>query len=173
MPHHPSESPADVVARLRATFATGRTKPLAWRREQLEALRRLLTERGDERAAALHADLGKGAKEAYRTEIDFTVREIDHTLQHLAQWLRPQPVPVPERLSPASAHTVQDPLGVVLVIAPWNYPVQLLLAPVVGALAAGNCVVAKPSELAPATSRAVAGLLPRYLDRDAVAVVEG
>ncbi|MFB9582598.1 aldehyde dehydrogenase family protein [Streptomyces goshikiensis] len=173
MPHHPSESPADVVARLRATFATGRTKPLAWRREQLEALRTLLTERGDELAAALHADLGKGAKEAYRTEIDFTVREIDHTLQHLAQWLRPQPVPVPERLSPASAHTVQDPLGVVLVIAPWNYPVQLLLAPVVGALAAGNCVVAKPSELAPATSRAVAGLLPRYLDRDAVAVVEG
>lgn len=68
---------------------------------------------------------------------------------------------------------MQDPLGVVLVIAPWNYPVQLLLAPVVGALAAGNAVVAKPSELAPATSAAVARLLPRYLDTDAVAVVQG
>ncbi|MDJ0382331.1 aldehyde dehydrogenase family protein [Streptomyces sp. G-G2] len=168
-----SEKPADVVARLRATFATGHTKPLAWRTAQLKALRTLLTERGDDLAAALHADLGKSRKEAYRTEIDFTVREIDHTLEHLAEWLRPQPAPVPERLSPAVAHTVLDPLGVVLVIAPWNYPVQLLLAPVVGALAAGNCVVAKPSELAPATSRTVADLLPRYLDTDALAVVEG
>ncbi|MFJ9341963.1 aldehyde dehydrogenase family protein [Streptomyces sp. NPDC101733] len=168
-----SEKSADVVARLRATFATGRTKPLAWRTDQLQALRKLLTERGDDLAAALHADLGKSRKEAYRTEIDFTVREIDHTLEHLAEWLRPQPAPVPERLSPAVAHTVLDPLGVVLVIAPWNYPVQLLLAPVVGALAAGNCVVAKPSELAPATSRIVADLLPQYLDTDALAVVEG
>ncbi|MFD3677806.1 aldehyde dehydrogenase family protein [Streptomyces sp. NPDC058613] len=173
MSDHPSEKPADVVARLRATFTTDRTKPLTWRTTQLEALRTLLTERGDELAAALRADLGKSREEAYRTEIDFTVREIDHTLEHLAEWLRPQPAPVPDRLSPAVAHTVLDPLGVVLVIAPWNYPVQLLLAPVVGALAAGNCVVAKPSELAPATSRAVADLLPRYLDRDAVAVVEG
>ncbi|MEU7065675.1 aldehyde dehydrogenase family protein [Streptomyces sp. NPDC046161] len=173
MSDQPSEKPADVVARLRAAFDTGRTKCLAWRTGQLEALRTLLTERGDELAAALHADLGKSRAEAYRTEIDFTVREIDHTLEHLAEWLRPQPAPVPERLAPAVAHTVQDPLGVVLVIAPWNYPVQLLLSPVVGALAAGNCVVAKPSELAPATSRAVADLLPRYLDREAVAVVEG
>ncbi|MEU6314703.1 aldehyde dehydrogenase family protein [Streptomyces sp. NPDC047014] len=168
-----TEQPADVVARLRAAFDTGRTKPLAWRTGQLEALRALLTERGDELAAALHSDLCKSRAEAYRTEIDFTVREIDHTLEHLADWLRPLPAPVPERLSPATAHTVQDPLGVILVIAPWNYPLQLLLAPVVGALAAGNCVVAKPSELAPATSRAVAALLPRYLDREAVAVVEG
>ncbi|MFI5828215.1 aldehyde dehydrogenase family protein [Streptomyces sp. NPDC051578] len=173
MSDQPSEKPADVVARLRAAFDTGRTKCLAWRTGQLEALRTLLTERGDELAAALHADLGKSRAEAYRTEIDFTVREIDHTLEHLAEWLRPQPAPVPERLAPAVAHTVQDPLGVVLVIAPWNYPVQLLLSPVVGALAAGNCVVAKPSELAPATSRAVADLLPRYLDSEAVAVVEG
>ncbi|MFD7031540.1 aldehyde dehydrogenase family protein [Streptomyces sp. NPDC059917] len=167
------EQSADVVARLRTAFATGRTKPLSWRTSQLEALRTLLTERGEELAAALRSDLGKSREEAYRTEIDFTVREIDHTLDHLADWLRPRPAPVPERLSPATAHTVQDPLGVVLVIAPWNYPLQLLLAPVVGALAAGNCVVAKPSELSPATSRAVADLLPRYLDREAVAVVEG
>ncbi|MDQ0795789.1 aldehyde dehydrogenase (NAD+) [Streptomyces sp. B1I3] len=80
---------------------------------------------------------------------------------------------MPAVLAGATAHTRQDPLGVVLVIAPWNYPVQLLLAPVAGALAAGNAVVAKPSELAPATSSAVARLLPEYLDTDAVAVVEG
>ncbi|MFD5933734.1 aldehyde dehydrogenase family protein [Streptomyces sp. NPDC060333] len=173
MSNHLPEQPADTVERLRAGFASGRTKSLSWRTTQLRAVRALLKERGDELAGALHADLGKGREEAYRTEIDFVVREIDHTLDHLAQWLRPQPVAVPERLNPATAHTVLDPLGVVLVIAPWNYPLQLLLAPVIGALAAGNCVVAKPSELAPATSTAVAELLPLYVDTDAVAVVEG
>ncbi|MEV1019303.1 aldehyde dehydrogenase family protein [Streptomyces sp. NPDC050264] len=168
------EHPADVVTRLRATFRTGRTKPLAWRTEQLRGLRAMLTEHGQDLAAALQADLGKGEAEAFRTEIDFTVREIDHTLERLADWLRPEPVEVPERLGAGTtAWTVQDPLGVVLVIAPWNYPAQLLLAPVAGALAAGNCVVAKPSELAPATSRVIADLLPRFVDSDALAVVEG
>ncbi|MFE9452814.1 aldehyde dehydrogenase family protein [Streptomyces sp. NPDC006739] len=168
------EQPADVVARLRATFRTGRTKPVEWRTAQLRRLREMLTERGDDLAAALRADLGKSATEAYRTEIDFTVREIDHTLDHLREWLRPEPAPVPAHLgADADAWTQYDPLGVVLVIAPWNYPAQLLLAPLVGALAAGNAVVAKPSELAPATSAALARLLPAYLDTDAVAVVEG
>ncbi|OYP20605.1 aldehyde dehydrogenase family protein [Streptomyces sp. FBKL.4005] len=172
--HSLPEQPADVVARLRATFATGRTKPVAWRTAQLRRLRALLTERGADLAAALHADLGKSSTEAYRTEIDFTVREIDHTLEHLADWLRPEPAPVPAHLgADATAWTQYDPLGVVLVIAPWNYPAQLLLAPLVGALASGNAVVAKPSELAPATSAALAELIPAYLDTDAVAVVEG
>lgn len=172
--HHPApEQPADVVARLRATFRTGRTKPVDWRTTQLRRLRTLLTEEGAALADALHEDLGKSAYEAYRTEIDFTIREIDHTLDHLDSWLRPEPAPVPAHLGEATAWTHYDPLGVVLVIAPWNYPAQLLLAPVVGALAAGNAVVAKPSELAPATSAALARLLPRYLDTDAVAVVTG
>ncbi|WP_329258968.1 aldehyde dehydrogenase family protein [Streptomyces pseudovenezuelae] len=174
MNHPAPEQPADVVARLRATFRSGRTKPVEWRTTQLRRLRDLLTENGTELAAALHADLGKSSTEAFRTEIDFTVREIDHTLDHLADWLRPESAPVPAHLgADANAWTQYDPLGVVLVIAPWNYPAQLLLAPVVGALAAGNAVVAKPSELAPATSAAVARLLPAYLDTDAVAVVEG
>ncbi|MFC1262177.1 MULTISPECIES: aldehyde dehydrogenase family protein [Streptomyces] len=174
MNHPAPERPADVVARLRATFRTGRTKPVEWRTGQLRRLRALLTENGSDLEAALHADLGKSAAEAQRTEIGFTVREIDHTLDHLADWLRPELAPVPAHLgADATAWTQYDPLGVVLVIAPWNYPAQLLLAPVVGALAAGNAVVAKPSELAPATSAALARLLPRYLDTDAVAVVEG
>ncbi|MFF9276738.1 aldehyde dehydrogenase family protein [Streptomyces griseosporeus] len=169
-----TEQPADVVARLRAAFRTGRTQPVAWRTGQLRDLRRMLTEKGDELADALHADLGKSRTEAFRTEIDFTVREIDHTLDHLDDWLRPEPAPVPAHLgADATAWTQYDPLGVVLVIAPWNYPAQLLLAPVVGALAAGNAVVAKPSELAPATSAALARLIPAYLDTEAVAVVEG
>ncbi|MFF4586066.1 aldehyde dehydrogenase family protein [Streptomyces sp. NPDC001388] len=167
------EQPAELVTRLRATFRSGRTKPVAWRTEQLHRMRTLLTEQGETFAAALHADLGKSSTEAYRTEIDFVVREIDHTLERLDGWLRPEPAPVPAFIGGASAWTQYDPLGVVLVIAPWNYPAQLLLAPVAGALAAGNAVVAKPSELAPATSAALARLVPRYLDTDAVAVVEG
>ncbi|MEU2541738.1 aldehyde dehydrogenase family protein [Streptomyces iakyrus] len=174
MNHSAPEQPADVVARLRATFRTGRTKPVEWRTTQLRRLRDMLTENGTDLAAALHTDLGKSATEAFRTEIDFTVREIDHTLDHLADWLRPEPAPAPAHLGgDVSVWTQYDPLGVVLVIAPWNYPAQLLLAPVVGALASGNAVVAKPSELSPATSAVLARLLPAYLDTDAVAVVEG
>ncbi|MFF7870822.1 aldehyde dehydrogenase family protein [Streptomyces qaidamensis] len=174
MNHSAPEQPADVVARLRATFRTGRTKPAEWRMAQLRRLRDMLTENGTDLAAALHADLGKSDTEAFRTEIDFTVREIDHTLDHLADWLRPEPAPAPAHLgADAAVWTQYDPLGVVLVIAPWNYPAQLLLTPVAGALAAGNAVIAKPSELAPATSAVLARLLPAYLDTDAVAVVEG
>ena len=168
------EQPADVVARLRATFRSGRTKPVVWRTTQLRRLRELLTAHGEELAAALHADLGKSSTEAFRTEINFVVREIDHTLEHLDEWLRPESAPVPAHLGEdATAWTQYDPLGVVLVIAPWNYPAQLLLAPMAGALAAGNAVVVKPSELAPATSAFLARRLPEYLDTDSVAVVEG
>ncbi|EPH42583.1 aldehyde dehydrogenase family protein [Streptomyces aurantiacus] len=168
------EDPAALVARLRATFRTGRTRPLAWRERQLTRLREMLTEHREDIADALHADLGKPRAEAYRAEVDFTVKEIDHTLDHLEEWLSPQPVDVSGVFGEhASAGTQYDPLGVVLVIAPWNYPAQLLLVPVAGALAAGNAVVVKPSELAPATSELIARLLPRFLDTDAVAVVEG
>ncbi|MFD5466357.1 aldehyde dehydrogenase family protein [Kitasatospora sp. NPDC127059] len=168
-----STDPATVVARLRSTFDTGRTRPLAWRLAQLGALRALLTEQSEEFLAALRADLGKSAAEAYRGEIGFTVNEIDHTVAHLEEWLAPAPAAVPAAFLPAEARVVRDPLGVVLVIAPWNYPLQLALAPLVGALAAGNTAVVKPSELTPATSAAMARLLPRYLDRETVAVVEG
>ncbi|MCW8096492.1 aldehyde dehydrogenase family protein [Streptomyces tauricus] len=168
------EQPADVVARLRATFRSGRTQPVEWRAGQLSRLREMLTTDGTALAAALHTDLGKSSTEAFRTEIDFVVREIDHTLEHLDEWLRPEPAPVPAHLgADATGWTRYDALGVVLVIAPWNYPAQLLLAPMLGAIAAGNAVVVKPSELAPATSAALARLLPRYLDTEAVAVVEG
>ncbi|MEV4555492.1 aldehyde dehydrogenase family protein [Kitasatospora sp. NPDC049285] len=168
-----SFDPAATVARLHTAFASGRTRPLAWRKAQLRALRTLLVEQEAAFAQALHADLGKSATEAYTTEIGFTINEIDHTLRHLDRWLRPRRVPVPLSLRPARARTVREPLGTVLVISPWNYPLQLALAPLIGALAAGNCAVVKPSELAPATSAALAHWLPRALDPQAVAVVEG
>ncbi|MEO5874531.1 MAG: aldehyde dehydrogenase family protein, partial [Streptosporangiaceae bacterium] len=163
----------DVAERLRRTFDSGRTKPLAWRRGQLQALRKLLVQESEVFLKALEADLGKSPVEAYTTEIGFTLNEIDHTLKHLAGWLRPRKVAVPSSMLPGRAKIVREPLGVTLIIAPWNYPLQLALAPLVGALAAGNCAVVKPSELAPATSAAIARLLPEHLDSEAVEVVEG
>lgn len=161
------------MARLRATHRAGTTRPLAWRLAQLAGLRAMLAERGPDLERALAADLGKPPLESHLTEVAFVAAEAAHTARHLHRWLRPRRVPVPAVLQPASARVVREPLGVVLVIAPWNYPVQLLLSPLLGALAAGNTVVAKPSELAPATSAVLARELPRYLDPDAVAVVEG
>ncbi|HEY5221935.1 MAG TPA: aldehyde dehydrogenase family protein [Microbacteriaceae bacterium] len=163
---------AGIVASLRERFDAGATKPIAWRIRQLKAMRMMLTTRSAEFESALASDLGKNATESFLVEIGFVIGEIDHTLKHLRRWLRPRRVSVPGAVLPARASIVREPLGVVLVIAPWNYPLQLLLTPVVGALAAGNAVVLKPSELAPATSAAVARWVPDYLDT-AVAVVEG
>lgn len=163
----------EIVAGLRHSFDKGLTRPESWRRAQLERLRTLLVERGSDFERALHADLGKSATEAQITEIGFLVAEIDHALAQLRRWMRPRRVQVPVGLQPAAARIVPEPLGVVLVIAPWNYPLMLALSPVVGALAAGNAVVIKPSEIAPATSALLAQLLPDALDRRAVAVVEG
>ncbi|WP_440710981.1 aldehyde dehydrogenase family protein [Herbiconiux sp. YIM B11900] len=162
-----------VVLALRAGFDRGVSRPLAWRLAQLKALQRMLEERSADFEDALFQDLGKNPAETQLTEIGVVLSEIEHTLRHLRGWLRPKRVGVPIGLAPATASTMLEPLGVVLVIAPWNYPLQLLLAPVAGALAAGNAVLLKPSELAPATSALMAELVPEYLDERAVAVVEG
>lgn len=164
---------AATVERLRAGFASGRTRSLEWRRGQLRALAGMLRTHEAELAGALARDLGKPAPEAYVTEIGFTLGEIRHALASMKRWTRPRRVALPLALQPASARTTPQPQGVVLILAPWNYPLQLLLVPLCGALAAGNCAVLKPSELAPFTSALLATLLPRYLDTDAVAVVEG
>lgn len=149
------------------------TRPQAWRRDQLQSLRALLVEHGDEFERALAADLGKSGTEAQLTEIGFVVAEIDHALAQLSRWMRPRRVGVPLAIQPATARVVPEPLGLVLVIAPWNYPLMLALSPVVGAIAAGNAVIVKPSELAPATSGLLARLLPEALDPAAFAVIEG
>jgi aldehyde dehydrogenase (NAD+) len=106
-------------------------------------------------------------------ELGYLVQEIDHILRHLDRWLRPARSAVPLALMPSRASAVYEPLGTVLVIRPWNYPMNLTMAPVIGALAAGNCVAIKPSDVAPATSAALAEWLPRVLDNRAVAVIEG
>jgi aldehyde dehydrogenase (NAD+) len=163
----------DVVGRLRRTFESGTTRPLEWRRAQLEAMLQMLLEHTTRFEEALRLDLGKPPGESHVTEIGFLVQELRHTLRHLRGWLRPRRASVPALSLPASASTVLEPLGVALVIAPWNFPLMLALSPAIGALAAGNAVVVKPSEMTPATSALIAELLPRSLDSRAVAVVEG
>ncbi|WP_433445869.1 aldehyde dehydrogenase family protein [Streptomyces sp. CA-142005] len=161
------------MAQLRAAHLSGLHRPTARRKDHLRRLRAMLVDQGPQFAEALHADLGKGPVEAHHTEIDYAIREIDYILAHLDDWLKPQSVQVPQQLGKAEAWTQLTPLGVVLVIAPWNYPLHLAVVPLAGALAAGNTVVVKPSELAPATSSLLARLLPGYLQPDTVAVVEG
>ncbi|MFF2246880.1 aldehyde dehydrogenase family protein [Arthrobacter sp. NPDC058130] len=160
------------VLRARAVFDTGTTRPLTWRLDQLRGLRRMLAEQQAAFAEALALDLGKHHTEAQLAEIGFVDAEAAHMERHLEDWLRPRRVPVPLTVQPARAWTELTPLGVVLVIGPWNYPVQLLLAPLAGALAAGNTVVLKPSEHAPATSAALARWIPEYL-AGAAEVIEG
>ncbi|KJC65473.1 aldehyde dehydrogenase family protein [Agreia bicolorata] len=164
---------SEHVTAVRSSFDSGRTRSLRWRMEQLNGLRDFLLERGPELERALRDDLAKNPSESQLTEIGVVLAEVSHTISSLKSWLRPRSVPVPLALAPASASVMLEPLGVVLIISPWNYPVQLLLAPLVGALAAGNAVVLKPSELAPATSAVMARFLPRYLDDRSVIVVEG
>ncbi len=171
----PSSSPTipEVAAGIRRTFDRGVTRPLEWRREQLDAMATMLRDGTKQLTAAMQEDLGKTATEAWTTEIGFVLTDIKHTKRHLKSWSKPRRTSVPLILRPGRATIMAEPLGMVLVLAPWNYPVQLLLSPIVAAIAAGNAVVAKPSELAPATSAALIELAAKYLDREAIAVIGG
>ena len=172
-PATPDLDAAALVTTLRDTFASGRTRDVRWRKDQLRALRRMLAEREEDLLGALRADLGKPAIEAFLTELAFVRAEIDVTLKQMDGWIRPERVRIPVKQQPGRARIHRDPLGVVLIIGPWNYPVQLLLAPLVGAIAAGNCAVLKPSEVSASVSETLARLVPQYLDSDAIRVVEG
>ncbi len=164
---------APLLRELRSTFGEGTTRTLGWRVEQLSGLLRLLDEGENELLDALAADLGKPRLEGWGYDLAVTAAEVRFALAHLKRWTRPERVRIPLVAFPGRAHIRREPLGVALVLAPWNYPVYLLLTPLAAALAAGNCVVGKPSELAPATSAALARLVPRYLDPAAVTIVEG
>jgi aldehyde dehydrogenase (NAD+) len=162
-----------IVGRVRDGAAGGLMDAEEARVTQLRQLKRLLEENDERINAALAADLGKSALEAYTTETSFVVGEVEHAIEHVNQWMQPSRVHVPLTLRPGNARVIPQPLGVVLIIAAWNYPVHLTFAPLVGALAAGNTAVLKPSESAPASSSLIAELVPRYLDERVVQVVEG
>ena len=164
---------SNLINQLRSRFHQGVTRPLAWRKQQLQQLRKLLTDNEQAISAALHADLGKCHSEAWLSETGFLLSDIDHTLSHLNKWSKPRRVSTPLVAQPGNSYMQPEPKGVVLIIGAWNYPLQLTLAPLVAAIAAGNCAVLKPSELAAHTDKLIAELLPAYLDRDCFAVVQG
>ena len=158
---------------LRAYFESGATKSRQWRLSQLNAFERFMVEREQEILDALAADVGKPALEGFTAEVAMTIAEIKHTKKHLKRWMRPRRVPMSMVAQPGKSYVYSEPLGVALIISPWNYPFQLLAMPLVGALSAGCCAMLKPSEIAPATSALFATWLPKYLDPRAVRVMEG
>lgn len=164
---------AVLVQHLRETFGTGKTRSLQWRLDQLNGLLRFLEECEHDILDAVHADLRKPSYEAWLGEIGASKVEVKHLIKHVASWMKPEKVGVPIWMRPSKAELHREPLGVVLIIAPWNYPVYLLITPLAAALAAGNAVVVKPSEVSTASSALVASRLTEFLDADAVAVVEG
>ncbi|MGW6117944.1 aldehyde dehydrogenase family protein [Nocardia sp. NPDC055165] len=162
------------VERARAAFDAGRTHTLAWRRAQLDAVIRMMTDHAPQIEEAVGTDLGKAGVDAYLTEVSAVVSEAEHTLKNLRNWTKDKRAGGSFRVvGPSRATVHREPLGTVLILGPWNYPFHLLMMPLIGAIAAGNTVILKPSELAPACSKLVADIVPRYLDHEAIQVIEG
>ncbi|HKJ20257.1 MAG TPA: aldehyde dehydrogenase family protein, partial [Woeseiaceae bacterium] len=164
---------SSMFADLKATFETERTMNLAWRAEQLTALEQMMHECEQEFMDALKADLGKHHQEAWTTEISYVASDAAYSRKRLKRWTKKKRVRTPMLGQPGKSWLQPEPLGIVLIIGAWNYPLQLTLAGLAAAIAAGNCAVVKPSELAPATSDVIARRVPEYLDGDCVKIVEG
>lgn len=162
-----------LVSELRENFESGGLSSIKERAKQLDQVHKMLEEHRNDFEEALFQDLGKPAPEVYMTEIAIVQREVKEMKRHLASWAAPRKVSTIFALQPASSHIQAKPLGVILIISPWNYPVQLSLMPLVGAIAAGNCAVLKPGELAKNTGKLLARLLPEYVSTDFVRIVEG
>nr|XP_040125558.1 aldehyde dehydrogenase family 3 member A2 isoform X3 [Ictidomys tridecemlineatus] len=161
------------VQQLRQTFRSGRSRPLRFRLQQLEALRRMVQEREKDILSAIAADLCKSEFNAYSQEVITVLGEIDLMLGNLHEWVTAKPVKKNLLTMMDEAYIQPEPLGVILIIGAWNYPFVLTMQPLVGAIAAGNAVIIKPSELSENTAKILAKLLPQYLDQDLYAVVNG
>lgn len=157
----------------RAFFSSGATRNLRFRKQALRQLLRLLAENREAIQLALKKDLGRHDFESYFGEIDIVRQETEYTLANLSVWVQPEKVPTPMLHQPGHSQIVKEPYGVVLILAPWNYPFQLAIAPVIGAIAGGNCAVVKPSEISQHTSALLAELIGKYFDPRHVAVMEG
>jgi aldehyde dehydrogenase (NAD+) len=164
---------AAIVARQREFFATGATKDLSFRIDRLKELGRALRDYEPELLAALKEDLGKPPAEAFTSEIGFLYADIRFALRHIKGWARPRRAKNPPIHVMTTARIYPEPYGTTLIIAPWNYPVGLLLSPLVGAIAAGNTAVLKPSEIAAHTSRVIVKMIGATFDPSYVACVQG
>jgi aldehyde dehydrogenase (NAD+) len=163
----------DIIENQKHFFQSGITKDIRYRQEQLKKLHGLIRREEGFIIDALKKDMAKPTLEAYASEIAVTLNEIKHALKNLASWTKVRRVMTSLPLLPSASFTVPEPLGVVLIIAPWNYPFQLTMVPLVAAMAAGNCALIKPSELAPYTGMAIEEFVTRYLDPGYVSVVNG
>ncbi|KAM5247400.1 aldehyde dehydrogenase family 3 member B2-like [Ctenodactylus gundi] len=163
----------DTLQRLRKAFSSGQTRAAAFRMAQLEGLGRFLQENKQLLQDALAQDLHKSPFESDISEIILCQNEVDMALKNLQAWMKDEAVSTNLFTKLSSAFIRKEPFGLVLIIAPWNYPVNLTLVPLVGAIAAGNCVVLKPSEISKGTEKVLAEVLPRYLDQSCFAVVLG
>lgn len=159
--------------KLSQSFDGGRTQSLAWRAAQLSALETMMQDCEKGIVAALREDLGKPPQESWMTEISTVAADAAYCRRHLRRWTRLRRVHTPMIAQPARSWLQPEPLGIVLIIGAWNYPVQLTLSGLAAAIAAGNCAIVKPSELAPRTSSLIARRLPEFLDGDCFRVVEG
>jgi aldehyde dehydrogenase (NAD+) len=160
-----------TVSRLRASFESGHTRGLGWRREQLEGLCRMLRDRRADLAAAIHADLGKPKAEVEGGELAQAAYEARFALRKLGTWTAPERIGSLSLPGRRAVH--REPVGVVLIASPWCHPVGLLLAPLAGAIAAGNCAVLRPPTNARHTARLLSRLVVRYLDPDAIVLIDG
>ncbi|KAK9945840.1 hypothetical protein M0R45_011336 [Rubus argutus] len=168
-----SREASAMVEELRASFGSGKTRSYEWRASQLNKLEKVTEYHEAEIIEALRSDLSKPEFESFVQEIGMLKSSCKLALRQLKSWMKPEKAKTSITTFPSSAEIVSEPLGVVLIISAWNYPFLLSLDPVVGAIAAGNAVVLKPSELAPATSKLLARLLGEYMDSSSVRVIEG
>lgn len=158
---------------MRRHYQSGATRPYASRKQQLQRLYGIVKSNETAIQKALYADLKKSPEESYATETGLVLTEIRHTLKYLKKWMRPKRVRTNLVNLPASSTIYRDPLGVILIIAPWNYPIQLSLIPLAAAIAAGNTVVLKPSELAPASAALLGKLLAENFPKELIHIVQG
>lgn len=166
----------DLLSRLkdlRNYYDSGVTKPYAFRKKQLQLLKASILKYENEIEQALYSDLKKNREETYATETGLVLAEINVALKNLQQWMQPQTTATNLVNLPSSSKIYRDPLGVVLIISPWNYPLQLLLIPLTGAIAGGNCVVLKPSELAPATEKVIQKIITEIFSEQFVLYIQG
>lgn len=162
-----------VYEKQQAFFASGATRPYAFRKEQLKKLRSIIKRSEPQILEALHKDFRKPEFETYGTEIGPLYAEIRHTLSHLRSWMQPVRVKTPLPFLPSSSYTYADPLGITLIISPWNYPFLLMIHPLISAIAGGNTMVLKPSEIAPHTAQLIADMIQENFNEEYIAVVTG
>lgn len=157
----------------RSYFSSGVTKSFAFRKEQLQKLRTAVLAHEEALYDALYTDLKKSREETWVTETGFFIAELNDAIRNLRGWMQPEKVKTNLLNLPSSSYVMSEPLGVVLIMGPWNYPLQLLFTPLIGAIAAGNCVVLKPSEFAPATAAVMKNIITKTFDEAYILFVEG